>query len=323
MRETHCFHGLMRHSHQVSTTTQLGLLEVRHLHLVRAIAEEGGPTRAGTVLHLSQSAVSHQLADLERRLGVDLFVRERRRLHLTEAGKRIVELGQRVLPDFAQTERDVRSAGRKRRRIRLTTECFSGYHWLPLVLPQIRREFPHVDLSIDVEAMRRPVTALLRGRLDLAVISTRVDEPSLRIDPLFDDEWVVITAPSHPLSDRQYVRVRDLSAHTVLAHHASKQDGKRFAGLLQAEGATPPEFTVVPLTEALVSLVRAGLGVGLVSRWAIAPYERSGQIAVRRFTKKGLRERWSAAYRTDAKDPGPLVRLAELLRSEVSVSTPM
>lgn len=301
----------------------LGVLEVKHLHLVRAIAEQGGPTRAGSVLHLSQSAVSHQLADLERRLGVELFVRERRRLHLTEAGRRIVELGRKVLPEFTRTERDVRGSGQRRQRIRIATECFSGYHWLPLVLPQLRREFPHVDLDIDVEAMRRPVAALLRGRLDLAIISTRVNEESLRIEPLFDDEWVVIMAPSHPLCARDYVRVRDLSGETVLAHHPSKQDAQRFGSLLDNESAAPPEFTVVPLTEALVSLVRAELGVGLVSRWAIAPHERSGQVEVRRFTKKGLRERWAAAYRKGSKDPAPLLRLAELLRTEINVPAPL
>ncbi|MBV1860245.1 MAG: LysR family transcriptional regulator [Nannocystaceae bacterium] len=307
----------------MATSEPQGILELRHLRLVRAIAEEGGPTRAGKRLHLSQSAVSHQLAELERRLGVELFVRERRRLHLTTAGKRVVQLGYAVLPEFERAEREVRSEGQTRQRVRICTECFTGYHWLPMVLPQLRREFPLIDLSIDVEATRRPIAALLRGRLDLAVVSTRLEDPALRTAPLFEDEWVVITSPSHPLRDRPYIRPRDLSAHPVFAHHASRQDSQRFEELLVSERATRPQFEVVPLTEALVSLVRADLGVGLVSRWAVAPYERSGQIVVRRFTKKGLRERWSAAFRVDAPDPAPLLRLAELLRSEVPRPKPL
>ena len=66
------------------------MIEVRHLRLVRAIAEEGGPTRAGSRLRLTQSAVSHQLAELEGRLGVALFTRVRRQLKLTSAGARLV-----------------------------------------------------------------------------------------------------------------------------------------------------------------------------------------------------------------------------------------
>ncbi len=304
----------------METEGGLGILEVRHLHLVRAIAEEGGPTKAAAKLHLSQSAVSHQLAELERRLGVLLFVRERRRLHLTEAGQRVLALGRAVLPQFGRTELDIVGGGRTRSRIRIATECFTGYHWLPRVLPQLRREFPHVDLSIDVESTRRPISALLRGRLELAVVSTRVIDPALHVEPLFEDEWVVITAPSHPLARRKSIGARELCDCTVFAHHASKQDAKRFAELLAAEDTSPPDVEVVPLTEALVTLVSADLGVGLVSRWAISPYAQAGSVVARRFTKRGLRERWSAAYRIDAQEPAPLARLAELLRTEAPVA---
>lgn len=320
MFKTHCSHEIMWYFHLVDAAKSLGVLEVRHLHLVRAIVEEGGPTKAAAKLHLSQSAISHQLADLERRLGVLLFVRERRRLHLTEAGKRVLALGRAVLPEFTRTELDILGGGHSRFRIRISTECFTGYHWLPRVLPQMRREFPHVDLSIDVESTRRPVAALLRGRLELAVVSTRVDDPTLHVEPLFEDEWVVIVAPSHPLAQRRYVQARDLSACTVFAHHASKQDAKRFTELLKAENTSPLDVEVVPLTEALVSLVGADLGVGLVSRWAISPHERSGTVVALRFTKNGLRERWSAVYRADARELGPLARLAQLLRAEAPVA---
>ncbi|HEU4532732.1 MAG TPA: LysR family transcriptional regulator, partial [Polyangiaceae bacterium] len=139
-------------------------IEVRHLRLVRALAEEGGPTRAAARLHLTQSAVSHQLAELEGRLGVPLFGRVRRRLTLTPAGARLLEASRAMLADLARVEREVRRAGERRRRaFRVVVESFTSYHWLPPVLLALGREHPDVDARIALDAAREPVAALLRG----------------------------------------------------------------------------------------------------------------------------------------------------------------
>src|SRR6476620_7214529 len=103
------------------------LLEVRHLRLVRAIAEEGGPTRAAARLHLTQSAVSHQLAELEGRLGVPLFARVRRRLTPTAAGARLVEDARGILGELARVERELHRAGQtKRAVVRIVVETFTA-----------------------------------------------------------------------------------------------------------------------------------------------------------------------------------------------------
>jgi len=292
------------------------LLEIRHLRLVQALAEEGGPTRAGARLHLTQSAVSHQLAELEGRLGVPLFTRVRRRLHLTAAGRRLVEFSRTALDDFARVERELGHAGeRKRERLRVATECFTCYHWLPPMLPALQREHPQVDVRIVIEATRQPVAALLRGELELAVVSSPVRDRALVVERLFDDEWAVILPPQHPLAARSHVRVVDLARQTLFAHEGTESDTRRLRTLLLQERAPMPEIQIVPLTEAIVELVKAGLGVGLMSRWAVAPYEASGQIVTRRFTRAGLRESWSAVYRKDAAERLPLGRFVELLRA--------
>lgn len=300
----------------VEKPSRASVLELRHLRLVCAVADEGGPTNAARVLHLSQSAVSHQLADLENRLGVELFARVRRRLHLTAAGKHLVEFARGALEGVARAEQELLQIGAgARERLRISTECFTGYHWLPAVLPELRRDFPHVDVQIAIEATRRPLAALLRGKLELAIMSSSVVDEQLVVERLFRDEWVVILSPGHRLCQRSYVRPRDLTDLTVFAHHASPQDAKRLQEVLANADTAIPGLQVVPLTSAIVELVKADLGVGLMSRWSVAPYEASGRIVARRFTKAGLRELWSAVYRRDAADRLPLARFAELLRA--------
>ncbi|AKU94778.1 Transcriptional activator MetR [Labilithrix luteola] len=290
------------------------MLEVRHLRLVRAIAEEGGATRAASRLHLTQSAVSHQLAELEGRLGVALFTRVRRQLVLTAAGERLVEAARTMLGDLARLERELHRAGtRKREVLRLVVECFTSYHWLPPIVARIADEHPHVEVRIVTEATREPVAALLRGQIELALVSSPVRDRELVSTPLFEDEWTVIMAPSHRLASRPHVTAKELGAETLFAHDAPRSDVERLRELIAAERATMPRVVLVPLTDALVELVAAGLGVAIVSRWAIAPWERRGEIVTRRFTREGLAERWSAVYRRDAEPRLPLARLTELL----------
>ncbi|HET9955575.1 MAG TPA: LysR family transcriptional regulator, partial [Polyangiaceae bacterium] len=112
-----------------------GTLEVRDFRLVRAIAEAGGATHAGRHLNLSQSAVSHQLRGLEQRVGVALFRRSGRKLAITPAGQRFLEVGRQVLGPLLQLELELRRASQQARpKLRVGTQCYTAYHWLPQVL---------------------------------------------------------------------------------------------------------------------------------------------------------------------------------------------
>src|SRR5262245_44861587 len=116
---------MMKYSHRM-------ILELRHLRLVLAIAEEGSVTRAGPRLHLSQSALSHQLLDLEKRLGVGLFERVGKRMVLAPAGERLLTSARGVLDEVERAEEEIRAAALGQRGVlRLTTQCYTVYHWLP------------------------------------------------------------------------------------------------------------------------------------------------------------------------------------------------
>src|SRR5215831_7301395 len=167
-------------------------LEVRHLQLVSAVAELGSLTRAGDRLHLTQSALSHQLRDIESRLGAALFLRVGKRLVLTPAGERLLVSARDVLGRLERTETEIRQMGQERAGLlRLTTECYTCYHWLPGLLARYRRRFPRVEVRIDVESTRRPFEMLLAGRIDVAIVYSRVRDRRLATTPLFDDELVV------------------------------------------------------------------------------------------------------------------------------------
>src|SRR4051812_46679135 len=112
-------------------------LEIKHLRLVQAVNETRSITRAGERLRLTQSAVSHQLKEIEDRLGAALFVRARRDLTLTAAGKRVLSSAAVVLEELRRAEEDIAEiSGSPRGAVRISTQCYTAYHWLPRLVKE-------------------------------------------------------------------------------------------------------------------------------------------------------------------------------------------
>lgn len=298
-------------------------LEIRHLRLVAAIADAGGVTRAAGRLHLTQSAVSHQLRDIESRLGTPLYARVGRRLVPTVAGERVLATARRVLAEIVRVEAEVGGADDTAPvgLLRLSTECYTCYHWLPGVLARFRAQWPRVELRIVGEATKRPLPALARGELDVAVVSrplggrpTSAPLPAgrrLRYATLFEDELVAITAPGHPFAARArargYAEAADFAGEHVVLYNMRDEESTLLHEVLQPAGVTPSSVMRVELTEAIVELVKAGLGVGVLARWAVAPHLAAGTLVATRVGADGCRRQWVAVTRNHGTPVAPHV----------------
>lgn len=275
------------------------VIEIRHLELVRAVAESGTLTRAGLALHLTQSALSHQLRDIESRLGTQLFLRVGKRLVLTPAGERILLSAHDVLATIERTEHAVRQlSGDERGVLRISTECYTCYHWLPPLLKQYVRAHPLVDVQIDATATSDPIKALLDRQIDFALVSSPVRDRRVVTTRLFDDEWVVILSPTHPLASRSAFELQDFATETFL-HSGSREGSTVYTRLLAPRGISPGHFMEIQLTEAIIEMVKAGLGVGVLAWWAVEPHVRVGTLRALPLTKRGFRKVWSAATLKD------------------------
>jgi len=288
-------------------------LEVRHLQLVAAVADVGSLTRAGDRLHLTQSALSHQLRDIESRLGAALFLRVGKRLVLTPAGERLLASAREVLERLERTEHEIREMSRDRAGVlRITTECYTCYHWLPPLLLHYRRTFPRVEVRIDVNATGRPVEMLLAGKIDLAVVSTPVADRRLATRPVFDDELVVVASRRHRFAQQTHVRLADMRDETLFVYPPKEESSVLQRTLLPGGGA-PARVEEVLLTEAIVELVKAGLGVAVLARWAVQPVVDAGAIVARPLTARGLHREWRAAMPKDLARVDYVVEFATLL----------
>jgi LysR family transcriptional regulator for metE and metH len=271
-------------------------LDVRHLRMVTAIAASGSVTRAASTLHLTQSAISHQLRGIEQRLGTPLFLRLGKRMVVTAAGECMLATARRVLDELATAEAHLRRLGTAQSGLlRVCAQCNTGYHWLPPLVEEFRREYPAVEVSLALECTMRPIEALLEGRLDLAIVTQPVRNQHVRVRPLFEDEHAAIVAPDHPFARRACVLPEDLARERLLLYAGSADDSFAIQHILRPAGVEPTHISFVMLTEAILEMVKARLGISLMQTWAIDPALRAGDVRAVPITAGGIRRQWSAA----------------------------
>ena len=279
-------------------------LEIRHFQLVQSIADTGSVTRAADRLHLTQSALSHQLRDIESRLDAQLFLRLGKRMALTPAGERILATARRVLTEVQRVEDDLRAmADAGHGVLRICTQCNTAYHWLPPLLEVFHRKYPKVQVEIAVGATDHPLEALLDGTIDLALATDTVADARLSARALFDDEFVAVVSPAHALAKRTFVEPADLADQHVIIYKADRRHSFTFARILTPAGVEPARVSQVPLTEAILELAKAGLGVGVLARWAIEPAIKARAVRALPITRKGVFRTWTAVTLRERPEP--------------------
>lgn len=288
-------------------------LEVRHLKLLVTVAEEGSVTEAGRRLHLTQSALSHQLRDAEEKLGTALFLRLGRKMVLTPAGERLIACARRVLGELHETEVQIEGLnGGGRGEIRLCTECYTCYHWLPPVLGKFHDKFSKVEVNIVASVTSNPTAALLEGKLDVAIVSCPPRNKSLRVTPMFEDELFLVMSPKHCLASASLVRPKDLETETILIY-PPREESTLINKLLKPAGVEAHRVIEVPLTEAIVELAGAGTGIGFLARWAVAPAVQAGKVAIRPMSGRAFRRQWHAVTLRNQPAPPFLTEFLNLL----------
>ncbi len=271
-------------------------LESRHLRMVAEIARTESVTRAADRMHVTQSAVSHQLRELEGKLGTAVFVRAGRRMLPTPVGRLLLDAAGPVLDTIDQVEARVAQLARNVvGELRLSAQCHTGYHWLPALVTQLRTKYPSFDVRIAPEHTLDPLSALLDARIDMAIMNNDSDDHRLRYHALFDDEQVVVVAPSHPLARRPFVAPRELVEEQLFLYSRSIEESFTVRHIFRPAGVDARRVTYLQLTEGILEMVKAGMGISVLPRWSIANAIAAGDVIALRINRAGVFRKWYAA----------------------------
>ncbi len=242
---------------------------IRQLEVFLAVARTGSVSRAGDELAMSQSAVSGSLADLERQFDVRLFDRLGKRLQLSDVGRALRSRAEAI---FDQA-RELESALAKQTddaRLRVGATLTIGNYVVVPLMARYMREGHGALIRLDIANTETITRRVANFELDVGLIEGELAHPELVITPFRDDELVVFAAPTHPLAKKRRVSDADLrSADWIVREHGS---GTRQAFDRAMTGILPELHLALelPHTEVIKRAVEAGLGVGCVSRLALA-----------------------------------------------------
>jgi LysR family transcriptional regulator for metE and metH len=276
------------------------MLEIRHLETLVAIRDGGSLMEAAERLHLTQSALSHQLREIESRLGTQLLNRRTRPARLTTAGLRVVALADDILPRLRATERELqRLAAGRTGRLHLAIECHSCFQWLMPALDAFRAQWPDVALDLSAAFSFAPLPALVRGDLDLVITSDPQRLDTVAYLPLFRYELVLAVSSANPLAAYRHITPAQLADQTLITYPVEKQRLDVFTAFLDPADIEPAAVRRAELTPIIAQLVASNRGVAALPNWALTEYQNQGWLHICRLGSQGVWRTLYAAVRSE------------------------
>jgi LysR family transcriptional regulator for metE and metH len=271
------------------------ILEVRHLKTLSALREAGNLLRAAALLNLTQSALSHQLRQLEDHHGSALFERKSQPVRFTPAGERLLKLADAVLPQIDSAARDLArmnegTAG----QLRIAVECHTCFDWLMPAMDVFRQRWPEVELDIVSGFQADPIGLLFGHRADIAIVSEIDPDEAVDYHPLFRFEIVALVAHDHALAGRDYLVAEDFATDTLITYPVPDDMLDVVRQVMKPAGVQAPRRTT-ELTVAMLQLVASRRGIATLPIWAAQNYLKRDYVLAKRITPGGLTGRLYAA----------------------------
>jgi molybdate transport repressor ModE-like protein len=294
------------------------MLDVRRLRVLREVALRGSFSAAAEALTYSQSAVSQQIAALEREAGTRLVERNGRGIRLTDAGLALVRRADAILVELAAADAELQAiAGLRGGRVRVSTFASAATALLPAAVTAFRAAHPAVQVELSlVEATEEAIGGLRTGRADLVLVARPAGEPpadQVEAHRLLEDPMLAVLPGGHRLARRRTLRLDDLAGEPwVLGGGPGCSDRATILRACHAAGFEPRVTVDFPTDDynATQGMVAAGAGVTLLPRLALAvPRD---DLAVRPLAGAGPSREVVAAIRRGDQAPATLAMLEEV-----------
>ena len=281
-------------------------LDIKHWQMLKAMDDFGSLNQAATKLNLSQSALSHRLAEAERRLGDAIFYRQGRRLVPTPAGIALSQVAQHIIPTLMRAEESfVQTAHDVEHIVKIGVAAYHSFYWLPGFLSFLKHQHEHIQIEVVAAATTQPRQSMRQAEVDLILVPGPFSGPGLESTPLFKDQLVLITALGHELAQSDCIDAVQLEHEDVLTWGRDHYPGFEYERFIRPAGITPQRVKIIEMVDAIVELVSADQGVSLLSRWAIAPSIVAQRVAEVKLGPQGLALSWSGVCRAEEAEHAP------------------
>ena len=266
------------------------MIELRHLRSLAAIADTGKLVDAASQVHLTQSALSHQMRALEEHYGTALFQRTGAGLRFTPSGQRLLQLARETLVAVADAERDLlRLKGDTGGDLRIALECHTCFDWLMPVMDAFRERWPEVEVDLLAGFHSDPLALLQSGKAELVIGSQKPRGRDYVALPLFRFEILAVLPVEHRLRGKRRIEATDLKGETLITYPVPEERIDLIRQVLKPAGIKLTRRTA-ELTVAILQLVASRRGIAALPNWGVRNYVDLDYVIARRVGTKGL---WS------------------------------
>ena len=265
-------------------------MEIKYFRLIKTIAEEGSIANSSERLFLTQSALSHQLREIEEQLGFKVFHRTRNKWELTEEGAELYRIANDVLESIEKgfsTIRQIRSGAIG--NIKVSTECYSFYHGLPTFIQKMGLLYPEIHVDLILEATHQPITKILANEIDIAIVTAKPENNLLSSIEIFEDEIFAIMHKENVLNEEKFIEANRFSDVHLIIHSFPLETVSVYEQFLKPNNITPFKISAVPLTEVALEMISANMGIMCMPKWALKSFKISDDLVFKRIGKNGLR----------------------------------
>jgi len=293
-------------------------IEIRHLRTLKYLQTSNSMVTAAERLHLTQSALSHQIKALEDQIGGALFIRKTRPLRFTRIGERLLQLADAVMPQIEAAGRDIaRLSSGQTGRLNIAIECHSCFAWLMPSMDRYRDLWPEIEMDLSVGFNFEPIPALQRGDIDLVITSDSCELPGIHFQPLFRYQALLAMSRDHKLAQKSAITPQDLTDQTLVTYPVAHERLDIFTHFLAPAGIQPARIRSTELTVMMMQLVASHRGVAALPNWALAEYLERDYVRARPLGAEGMHATLYAAIREEERD---LPYMKDFLATAIEVS---
>ncbi len=273
-------------------------MEIKYFRLIKTIKEEGSIANSAEKLFLTQSALSHQLRELEERLGFKVFQRTRNQWQLTEEGRELYKLSKVIFENMEKSFQNIDqlrsgSAG----TVKVSTECYSFYQGLSAFIQKLGLLYPEIEVDLILEATHQPISKILSKAIDIALVTSKPVNETLSSVAVCEDEIFAMMHKENPLNKVGFLDTNHFSDAHLIIHSFPLETVSLYEQFLKPNRITPLKISAIPLTEVALEMVDANMGIMCMPKWALKSFKVSDDLVFKRIGKNGLKRTHYLVFR--------------------------
>ena len=276
-------------------------MELKYFRLIKTIAEEGSIANSSDRLFLTQSALSHQLRDLEERLGFKVFHRSRNKWELTQEGTELYKLANNLFNSIEEGFSNIKNIkDGSKGSIKLSAECQSFFHRIPSFIQKMGILYPEIDIELSLGATHQTISQVLSDDVDVAIVTSKPSSNELSCIEVFEDEIFAVVHKENALNELEYLEAGHFCDVHLLINSFPLEGVYIYEHFLKYNNINPKKISAIPFTEITLSMISANMGIMCAPKWQLDTFDLDKDLYFKPISKNGLKRKHYLVMKSDS-----------------------